>query len=558
MLKDYFEVPNKPAIKSGNVLSCDFTDHETFIPQPLDFTRNTLATYIDCNGLIKVSGVSDTELVTNGDFATNSDWTLTSSANIASGKLNVSAGAFDFFAIQTALTNGGFYKISVEVLVTSGSVLLYTGSQFATITISGVYNYYVTADSTLIRLRSSGSGFVGSISNVSAKEVDLNVPRIDYLTEIGKARELQKPSLLLEPQRTNLVQKSNDVSNGSGNYLLNFQINSSNNLSPEGINNAQEIEVTATSQPRVESVTTSNATIYSVSGYVKKVTGDFFGIGFYQQDIGNQFAKFDLSTGTFVAVSSNGAVSQSATNIYNCEIIAHKNNWYRITCNILTGSSASKSQIKWLGMKAGTNASSFSTGVLGDKFLIYGRQVEQADYTTSYIPTSGSTVTRNVELCDNAGQRGVFNNEEGTMYVEFTELGFTNPNQTSIVVSQENSSNNRVLLFRGGGSNWSFQIRAAGVNVVSNSINLTTTETLNKFAKVAIRYKSGEITAFVNGSQSFTNSSTFTFNGGLFKFGFVPYDSAVNNNFYGRVKDVKVFRRTLTDSEMAELTNNIT
>ena len=30
------------------------------------------------------------------------------------------------------------------------------------------------------------------------------------------------------------------------------------------------------------------------------------------------------------------------------------------------------------------------------------------------------------------------------------------------------------------------------------------------------------------------------------------------NNFYGRVKDVKVFRRTLTDSEMAELTNNIT
>ena len=144
------------------------------------------------------------------------------------------------------------------------------------------------------------------------------------------------------------------------------------------------------------------------------------------------------------------------------------------------------------------------------------------------------------------------------MYVEFTELGFANPNQTSIGVSQDSSSNNRLLLFRGGGSNWSFQVRSASVNIVSNSINLTTTETLNKFAKVAIRYKSGEITAFVNGSQSFTNSSTFTFNGKLDKFGFVPYDSAVSNTFYGRVKDIKVFRRTLTDSEMTELTNNIT
>ena len=77
MLKDYFEVPNKPAIKSGNILSCDFTDHETFIPQPLDYTRGTPATYVDCNGLIKMSGVSDTELVTNGDFTGNATgWTL--------------------------------------------------------------------------------------------------------------------------------------------------------------------------------------------------------------------------------------------------------------------------------------------------------------------------------------------------------------------------------------------------------------------------------------------------------------------------------------------------
>ena len=264
--------------------------------------------------------------------------------------------------------------------------------------------------------------------------------------------------------------------------------------------------------------------------------------------------SFNLENGTFNVNQSSATYVANSAKIEN-----YGNGWYR--CSITLDPSQANT--------VGQLYPSVSVGITGNEIndfdgdgtsgiYIFGAQFEQESYPTSYIPTNGSTVTRNRELCDNAGQRGVFNEEEGTMYVEFTELGFANPNQTSIGVSQDSSSNNRLLLFRGGGSNWSFQVRAASVNIVSNSINLTTTETLNKFAKVAIRYKSGEITAFVNGSQSFTNSSTFTFNGKLDKFGFVPYDSAVSNTFYGRVKDIKVFRRTLTDSEITELTNNIT
>ena len=115
MLKDYFEVPNKPAIKSGNILSCDFTDHETFIPQPLDYTRGTLATYVDCNGLIKISGVSDTELVTNGDFATDSDWNKGPSWSISGGKAICNAnGEFGSFSQENALTIGNKYKITLD------------------------------------------------------------------------------------------------------------------------------------------------------------------------------------------------------------------------------------------------------------------------------------------------------------------------------------------------------------------------------------------------------------------------------------------------------------
>ena len=62
---------------------------------------------------VKPNPTFGSEQISNGDFATNSDWTLTSSANITNGKLNVSAGAFDFFAIQTALFYVNFFIISL-------------------------------------------------------------------------------------------------------------------------------------------------------------------------------------------------------------------------------------------------------------------------------------------------------------------------------------------------------------------------------------------------------------------------------------------------------------
>ena len=438
MLKDYFEVPNKPAIKSGNVLSCDFTDHETFIPQPLDFTRNTSATYVDCNGIIAEAGI--------------------------------------------------------------------------------------------------------------------DIPRIDYLTEIDKAKELQKPSLLLEPQATNNYTYSNDFTQTYWLKQNGVTVSSNQTKSPEDVVNADKlISANATSEQYLNntSISTTSGDDVTISCFVKKLDYDYFHI------------RFTATGGVWVAASvwyniSDGTVGTVEAGI-TAKIENYGNGWYRCSAT-RTATGTGSGRVRLQLASSDNTANVVGDGTKGT--FIYGAQWEVGSYPTSYIPTSGSTVTRNVELCDNAGQRGVFNNEEGTMYVEFTELGFTNPNQTSIGVSQDSSSNNRLLLFRGGGANWAFQVRAASVNVVSNTIftmTSPTTETLNnKFVKVAIRYKSGEITAFVNGSQTFTNSSTFTFNGELDKFGFIPYDGSTGNNFYGRVKDIKVFRRTLTDSEMAELTNNIT
>ena len=376
----------------------------------------------------------------------------------------------------------------------------------------------------------------------------LNLPRLNYPPYGGC------PSVLAEPQRTNLVSHSNSVANAlSGNTLLNLQINSSNNLSPEGINNAEEIEVIATAQPRVESVATSNTTVYSISVYVKKVTGDFFGIGFYQQDIGNQYAKFDLSTGTFIGVSSNGGFSQSATNIYNCEIIAHKNNWYRITCTILTGAAASKSGIKWLAMTAGTSASSFSTGVLNSKFLIYGRQVEQASYVTSLIHTSGSTVTRNEDkaLYAGLGTTDTFNDSEGVLFIE-TKALFNNNDGRGISINAGNGNNRILISYPSSASSaiLGYTQSTAGSGSSMSAVGIDTTQK----HKAAIKYKLNNTSFWVDGVRIGLDTSV-AMPVGLKQLDFTNGISAAAAKYRGNLNAIAVYKTALTDTELANLTS---
>ena len=208
MLKDYFEVPNKPAIKSGNVLSCDFTDHETFIPQPLDFTRNTSATYVDCNGIIAEAGI--------------------------------------------------------------------------------------------------------------------DIPRIDYLTEIGKAKELQKPSLLLEPQATNNYTYSNDFTQTYWLKQNGVTVSSNQTKSPEDVVNADKlISANATSEQYLNntSISTTSGDDVTISCFVKKLDYDYFHI------------RFTATGGVWVAASvwyniSDGTVGTVEAGI-TAKIENYGNGWYR-------------------------------------------------------------------------------------------------------------------------------------------------------------------------------------------------------------------------------------
>ena len=165
------------------------------------FDRSTGATRINKDGLIEEVGYFSSELVqngnfselgneiiTNGDFATDSNWTKQTGWSINNGKAVAnlaSAQTINQAFSGGALTSGKTYKtvFTVSDYVTGNLKAQLSGGGSAqdisgSINANGTYTFYTIATNNATGFRfkgiSSGGGFTGKIDNVSVKQVDPN------------------------------------------------------------------------------------------------------------------------------------------------------------------------------------------------------------------------------------------------------------------------------------------------------------------------------------------------------------------------------------------------
>ena len=179
---------------------------------------------------------------------------------------------------------------------------------------------------------------------------------------------------------------------------------------------------------------------------------------------------------------------------------------------------------------------------------LWGCQVEEGKTLSSYIETpANSIVTRNADVCTDAGDVNLFNITEGTFFVDVNS--FNPPYLDYNIISLSDGTTNNYITF-------TYELNSLRVKVYngSNQLNLIITSefNINQRNKVALKFKENEFKVFINGAvRSITTNVVVPT--GFNRFNFASQTGA-DRYFEGKVYDARIYDTYLTDSELETLT----
>ena len=344
-----------------------------------------------------------------------------------------------------------------------------------------------------------------------------DTPRLDY-------SDSSCPSLLLEPQSTNLIAYSEDFTQWG---KLNSTVTSNLITSPDGTQNSDLI----------------NYNISSSNGYIRQSHSASQYVSFYVKYKDIQWLMVygsGLGAGKFVDIK-NSVVGSDVGSGANIQIINVGNDWKRI---IFYSSSANITQTS---IYAAISDGSYAAVSLTGSVYLWGAQAEALSYSTSYIPTNGATATRLADVCTDAGTSDTFNDPEGVLMAEISALA---DDESGRYLSISNVGNYQIRIGFFSGELY-VQIRINGSVVYSHS----ETVILTNNNKISIKYTNNTQKVYINGYlvNSETVSTIFPL-GTLTSLRFNNGD-LLGGEFYGNTKQIQYYNSALTDSELEELTS---
>lgn len=222
------------------------------------------------------------------------------------------------------------------------------------------------------------------------------VDKIDGLIKTAAAdvARFETEGVLLEGASTNLLLGSEEFDDASWSKLR-ASVTANDIASPDGTTTADKLTVDSTSASthlvQSNSISFTSGNTYTKSVYAKAGNGS--GAGRYILLETDSFARwsndghvrFDLVNG----VVQGGAGSVFSNSDFKMESFG--NGWFRCSINMICASTGSAAQeIQMSDGSASTNFDGNGT----DFIYIWGGQVEEANDTSSYIPTTSASVTR--------------------------------------------------------------------------------------------------------------------------------------------------------------------
>ena len=551
-------------IPSGTKTSKVYSQKPTNGDGDFDFTRSTAATRVNADGnieketsnlLLQSNSFDTTWTLTtaavtsgqNGYDGSSDAWLLTKSGTQGRVQQTISASGVQSFSVYAKKNASDFLRVfvngsnsSIYFDLTDGSIQSSSSIIEAKTTNlgGGWYRCEVSFNGSTTKINvypsESGStaGTTGSIyiqdaqlnQGLIAQEVITttttalyggitdNVPRLDYT-------DSSCPALKLEPQRTNIIINSEYLGgsdwiksgNGTGSVPV---ITSNAAISPEGVQNATRVDLdinggtTSGDWSWVYQEFTGTGNDETFSMYIKAVDASnvgkvisFGSISFQNQSLTEDWVRIDSTSSAAIGGYGNG---------------------FRLRATAATSDTAS--------------------------FYVFGIQHEQnASYATSYIPTYGTSVTRNADIfkVNNIGTNNLITNDAFTLFIDIAS-----------VQDSENSFRDLVAIF--GSKNFRLETRTSGqvrsqqIGMVTSgdNFNSVTIGTYN-IRKFAFTFTTTQCKMYVDGALHSTYNGVYTHDFNVLS---VRNSSSLGAELKIEYRKVMLFPTALTEQEAITLT----
>jgi hypothetical protein len=448
---------------------------------------------------------SSSSVVSNSTTAP--DGTLTADTQIVSAQF----GGFNQYIDN--LSTGSTYSISFWAKKLTGtntySVIDNSGGSgiigtFTPTTEWVRYTFSFTAASSAMTLfpaqdrNASGFGSIyiwgaqlneGTLKDYQRTETRLNIPRLDYSN--GSC-----PSLLVEPQRTNLLLRSEEFDSISWIKDVGVSVNANFATSPSGIQNADKVNFAS-----------NNLAIYRVGTAVGA----------------HRFSVYLKGEGANIGKQIQLIIG----NVGGTTNVTLTDQWVRYETD---ATSATYTGVGKVGL---TQA---------DSVLIWGAQLEAGSYPTSYIPTTSASVTRNDDFISKTSATSLIGQTEGTIFVDFYNDGNTIYNPFSIsdgyygdaIYFEQFLGQMYGVIWDGGSQQFSFN---AGALSIGNH-------------RMAIAYKTNDIAFYIDGVLKATDSSATIPTCSRIDVGYLA-SATVYKTF---INAAALWKERLTNEQLAQLT----
>lgn len=490
------------AYKSGLVYSV----MPAFGKGDFNFNRPSSATRVNPDGLVEEMyiDVVGTELLTTGVISNSNNAIMTFIANgINSVSDGTSTSVLRPRLLWSSLTIGAEYRIIGTPTINSGTTTysLYDGTSYVKQNEAiGAFDITFTCNGSNVFFTNDGTQTFDIDWELSIKEVSVSgLPRLDYTN--GNC-----PQLLLEPQSSNLALYSGDLTNAEWQPFGNVVV-TGGYIAPDGTNSAVKVSC--------DNIVSNSVLI--------------------QQSIGNSTRSRTIYART---------VKTGTTGIANlCSYYGNNNNeftitdqWQRFEVNG-TSTATGQSDFYAIDFRGTTDL---------EEILLWGGQIEDLAYATSYIPTESTTVTRSRDLMtESMFYQSEITSNDWTLFLDYNKSDLGDNRGVSI---NNGGSNNRILITQRNRNQLNFQLYQSGSILSSYDYDIELIDHL----KVCFTSTNTGASIVVNGVEIDRLDDGRYDASSLTQIDFTVYGTT--NAFAGRVNEFRYYNVALSLNETIALT----